>query len=72
MGRAPPELEGTYYRSSADHAYPPRHNNDIFLNGDGMLHMVRFDGGHADLATRFVRTRKFELERQSRHALFGR
>ncbi|MCS7485313.1 MULTISPECIES: carotenoid oxygenase family protein [Marinomonas] len=71
IGSIPPELEGTYYRNSADHTYRPLHPNDIFLNGDGMVHMVRFEQGHADLTTRFVRTKKFELERQARRALFG-
>ncbi len=71
IGAIPPELEGVYYRNSADHAYPPLHGRDIFLNGDGMVHMVRFEGGHADLTTRYVRTRKLELERTARRALFG-
>lgn len=71
VGQIPPELDGTYYRNSADHAYPPLHGKDIFLNGDGMVHMVRFDRGHADLTTRYVHTRKRELERQARRALFG-
>lgn len=71
VGTIPPELDGAYYRNSADHAFPPLHGKDIFLNGDGMVHMVRFDNGHADLKTRYVRTTKFELERRARRALFG-
>jgi carotenoid cleavage dioxygenase-like enzyme len=35
------------------------------------VHMVRFENGHADLKTRYVRTAKFELERKARRALFG-
>ena len=70
-GIIPTELNGSYYRNSADHQYPPLHGSDIFLNGDGMLHMVRFDNGHADLKTRFVRTERFKLERAARRALYG-
>ena len=70
-GVIPPELNGTYYRNSADPTYPPLLGTDIFLNGDGMVHSVRFENGHADLKTRYVRTQKFELERQARRALFG-
>lgn len=44
---------------------------DIFINGDGMLHAVRFENGHADLQTRYVRTERFKLERQARRALYG-
>ncbi len=71
IGTIPPELNGAYYRNSADHTYPPLFEKDIFLNGDGMVHMVRFENGHADLKTRYVRTTKFELERKARRALFG-
>lgn len=71
QGTIPPELNGAYYRNSGDPTYPPLHGTDIFLNGDGMVHMVRFENGHADLKTRYVRTDKFELERKARRALFG-
>ena len=70
-GSIPPGLEGIYYRASADPQYPPRLGTDIFLNGDGMIHSVRFENGHADLKTRYVRTEKFKLERAARRALFG-
>ena len=70
-GCIPPALNGAYYRNSADPAYPPLLGQDIFLNGDGMVHMVRFENGHASLRTRYVRTEKFELERRARRALFG-
>ncbi|MEU3785944.1 carotenoid oxygenase family protein [Streptomyces sp900129855] len=70
-GRIPPELNGAYYRNAADTQYPPRFENDTYINGDGMIHMVRFENGHADLKTRFVRTQRFQLERQARQALFG-
>ncbi|MES2945354.1 MAG: carotenoid oxygenase family protein [Pseudomonadota bacterium] len=70
-GTIPPELNGAYYRNSADPSYPPLLGTDIFLNGDGMVHMVRFENGHADLKTRYVRTEKFELEHKARRALFG-
>ncbi|MEO8524340.1 MAG: carotenoid oxygenase family protein [Caldimonas sp.] len=71
VGRIPFELHGAYYRNSADPQYPPLLGTDIFLNGDGMLHMLRIDDGHVDLKTRYVRTEKFELERKARRALFG-
>jgi carotenoid cleavage dioxygenase len=70
-GRIPRELDGAYYRLSADPQYPPLLGKDIFINGDGMMHMVRFERGHADLKTRYVRTEKFHAERAARRALFG-
>jgi carotenoid cleavage dioxygenase len=71
IGSIPSELRGAYIRASADPAYPPLHGKDIFLNGDGMIHMVTLQDGHADLKTRYVVTEKLKLERQARRALFG-
>ncbi len=71
LGTIPPELNGAYFRASADPCYPPLLGSDIFINGDGMLHKVSFDNGHADLQTRYVRTPKFEAERKARRALYG-
>jgi carotenoid cleavage dioxygenase len=62
---------GSYYRAAADPQYPPRSGHDIFINGDGIVHKVRFENGHADLSTRYVRTAKLMAERHSRRALFG-
>lgn len=70
-GVIPPQLDGFFVRNSADHQYPPLFENDIFLNGDGMLHKVTIRDGHADLTTRYVQTEKFKLERAARKALFG-
>ena len=70
-GRIPEGLQGAYIRNSADPQYPPLLGTDLFLNGDGMLHKVSFDRGHADLKTRYVQTEKLALERQARRALFG-
>ncbi len=71
LGSIPAGLEGTFYRNSADPRYPPRLGKDIFLNGDGMIHMVRIENGHADLKSRYVRTEKWKAERSARRALFG-
>ena len=81
-GAIPAALVGTYYRACADPQYPPLLGTDIFINGDGMIHMLRLGGGgdgrpgdvrprHADLRTRYVRTEKFLAERSARRALFG-
>ena len=71
FGQIPRELDGAYYRAAADPQYPPLLGDDIFINGDGMIHMIRMENGHADLKTRYVRTAKFHAERKARRALFG-
>lgn len=70
-GHIPPELNGSYVRLSADPQYPALHGKDIFINGDGMAHMVRIENGHADLKMRYMQTEKLKLERAARRALFG-
>lgn len=71
QGSIPPELDGAFYRAAADTQYPPGHADDIYINGDGMITMVRIKNGHADLRSRFVRTQRFTLEREARRSLFG-
>lgn len=71
IGSIPLGLNGHYVRASADPAYPPLHGRDISLNGDGMIHRITLDNGHADLKTRYVQTEKLKLERTARRALFG-
>lgn len=70
-GLLPAGLEGVFYRACADPQYPPRLGSDIFINGDGMTHMVRLEGGHADLKMRYVQTEKLQREREARRALYG-
>lgn len=70
-GSIPDDLDGAFYRAAADTQYPPGHADDIYINGDGMITMVRIRGGHADLRTRFVRTERFTREREARRSLFG-
>jgi isoeugenol monooxygenase len=70
-GTLPPNVEGCFYRCGPDPQFPPKSTDDFFINGDGVVSMFRFEGGHADFRMRFVRTDKFELERRARRALFG-
>jgi carotenoid cleavage dioxygenase-like enzyme len=70
-GTIPPGIAGTFYRCGPDPQYPNRLGNDININGDGMVTAFRFEAGHADFTSRYVRTEKFELERAARKSLFG-
>ncbi|UUX96406.1 carotenoid oxygenase family protein [Aquabacterium sp. J223] len=72
LGTLPPELRGTFYRVGPDPQFPPKQGNDIFFNGDGLVHMLRFaDDGRVDYRSRYVRTDKFVAERRAGRALFG-
>ena len=71
-GVIPRGINGFYIRNSADHQFPPMYADDLFLNGDGMLHRIAIAGGRADLKTRYVETEKYKRERTARRALFGK
>lgn len=70
-GEIPRGLEGTFYRVGPDPRFPPLLGDDINLNGDGMVTMFRFAGGHVHFRSRYVRTERFRLESRAHRALFG-
>jgi len=70
-GEVPREINGAWYRCGPDPQYPPFLGDDVYINGDGMVTMFRFENGHVDLKQRFVRTERFLAERKARRSLFG-
>ncbi len=70
-GTLPADLDGSFYRCGPDPRFAPRLGDDININGDGLVTMFRFAGGHVDFRSRYVRTEKFQLETAARRALFG-
>ena len=44
-GAVPAEIEGTWYRAGPDRQYPPKDGSDVFIDGEGMVHMLRFENG---------------------------
>ena len=71
-GHLPEGLNGTWYRAGADRQYPPMDGEDIFIDGEGMMFMIRFDDGHVSYMNRWVHTPRFELQAEHRRSLFGR
>ena len=55
-GEIPPELEGAYFRTGGDRQYPSL-EDDIILNGDGMVSVFRFEDGHVSFRSRYVHDR---------------
>lgn len=72
IGSLPGEIEGVFYRVAADHQFPPRFDNDVPFNGDGMVSMFRFEQGKVHLKSRYVLTDRFKAEHKAGRALFGR
>jgi len=67
----PAALQGAWYRCGPDPQYPPHRGDDVYVNGDGMLSMLRFGDGHVDFQSRYVRTERYLAERAARRSLFG-
>jgi len=71
-GRIPDDIEGAFFRAVPDPAFPPLFADDTTLSGDGMVSRFLFQNGAVDHDIRYVRTARYEAERQARRALFGR
>jgi len=72
QGEIPAGLQGTLYRNGADRQYPSGRTDDIFIDGEGMFHMFRFQDGRVDYRCRWVRTGRYEAQAKARRGLFGR
>lgn len=70
-GTIPPELNGAFYRVQPDPQFPPRLDDDISFNGDGMITRFHFHDGQCDFRQRWARTDKWKLENEAGKALFG-
>lgn len=71
-GRVPRDLTGVLYRCGPDRQYPSMTKEDVFIDGEGMAHLFRFENGHVDYRSRWVRTERFRLQERARRSLFGR
>jgi carotenoid cleavage dioxygenase len=71
IGEIPRELSGSYYRAGPDSQYPTL-ENDIVINGDGMVSMFRFEDGHVDFRCRYVKTARYQSQDAARRRLYGK
>ncbi|MXO65756.1 carotenoid oxygenase family protein [Altericroceibacterium endophyticum] len=72
QGEIPEALEGTLYRNGADWQYPSGRDDDIFIDGEGMFHMFRFEQGQVSYRSRWVTTERYKMQKDAKRALFGR
>ena len=69
-GEVPRELNGTLYRNGPNPQFVPQ-GGYHFFGGDGMVHAFALEDGRCHYRNRWVRTPKFELEREAGEALFA-
>jgi carotenoid cleavage dioxygenase len=70
VGEIPRELRGTLYRNGPNPQFAPL-GSYHFFSGDGMVHAFRIEEGKCHYRNRWVRTPRFELEREAGEALFA-
>ena len=70
-GELPAGLDGAFYRAGTDAQFPSRYPADNRWGGDGMITLLRIQGGHVDLKTRYVLTERLKADRAARRGLFG-
>ncbi|MDQ1058068.1 carotenoid cleavage dioxygenase-like enzyme [Arthrobacter globiformis] len=72
QGEIPAHLDGTFYKVVCDRQFPSFIKGDIDLfNGDGMALSFRFHNGRVDYKSRYIKTPRFNAERDAGRALFG-
>ncbi len=69
-GEIPRGLNGTLYRNGPNPQFAPR-GEYHFFGGDGMVHAFKLEDGRCHYRNRWVRTPKFEREREAGEALFA-
>ena len=69
-GEIPLSLNGIFFRNGPNPQYAPRGNYHWFA-GDGMIHAFRIENGRVSYKNRWVRTVKWNKEREAGRSLFG-
>jgi carotenoid cleavage dioxygenase-like enzyme len=72
QGEIPRGFEGALYKVGADRQYPSGRTDDIFIDGEGMIHMFRFKDNQVDYVSRWVQTERYKRQKAAGRSLFGR
>ncbi len=70
-GAVPDDLAGTYFRNGPNARFTPIGSYTYPLDGDGMVHAIRFGEGRATYKNRYVRTPSMAAEERAGRALWG-
>ena len=69
-GEIPRDLNGTLFRNGPNPQFAPRGRYHWF-DGDGMIHAFTIRDGKAHYRNRWVRSQRFQMEREAGEALWG-
>jgi carotenoid cleavage dioxygenase len=68
-GKIPTDLAGAFYRTGPDAQFPLRAGN-IPFDGEGHVSMFRFNNGHVNFKSRFVRNERYVAQEKAGKILF--
>ena len=71
VGKIPTDLNGAFVRVGGEWLYPPKFADDAALNSDGYISQFTFRNGKVDYRGRWVRTARFEANREAQRQLYG-
>ncbi len=72
-GTLPAGLNGGFYRVGPDPQYPKSAglDYDIAFDGEGHVSLFRFDNGHVDYLSRWVKNDRWKAQHKARTSLYG-
>lgn len=70
IGEIPADIDGVYIRNTENQIHEPIGRYHPF-DGDGMIHMISFEGGEAEYRNRFVCTKGLVAEQDAGHSLWA-
>lgn len=70
IGEIPQELNGSLYKIGPNPQYIYSANYHMY-QGDGMVHKIQFNNGLVSYSNRWVRTNKFNEEREAHQAIYA-
>lgn len=71
VGTIPKDIDGAFYRVGPEWYQPPMFPDDGIVNADGYVSMFRIRDGKVSYRGRWVRTWRFQKEREAGRVLFG-
>jgi carotenoid cleavage dioxygenase-like enzyme len=69
-GTLPTDLEGVYIRNGTNPQFDPMRARYQMFDGPGMLHQIQIKGGRATYSNTYVRTKRFQIERQAGREIY--
>ena len=72
VGKIPSDFTGAYVRVGPEFYFPQKYADDGPVDGDGYINLFRFRNGRVDYKSRWVKTLRWENDREAHRQLYGK